>query len=290
MNKSFFNKSLIVIFLILCCIIGTLYPAFAFFSDAITNIEYLSTSNVLLDLSDLELEYGVTNINDANNTLVQTNIFNIDEIYSFGFTLKNLSKSALKINSILKIAWDNSSFDLPESNCIYLYSNSMTDEEIKYDLENNNASSALINMNSNDKFNLTMNDNSTRLGFEYSLSDLYLDSSLPNGDTNSLSNGISSKTYNFKVVFAIIPNNGQKILDFEMHKNQNLKIDIESNATTTNFSLWKNQKTATVVLNNAIINNTSDVVNNYEYTGDIQTFTAPYTGTYKLEVWGAERW
>ena len=27
---------------------------------------------------------------------------------------------------------------------------------------------------------------------------------------------------------------------------------------------------------------------NFDYTGGIQTFTAPDTGTYKLEVWGAQ--
>lgn len=26
----------------------------------------------------------------------------------------------------------------------------------------------------------------------------------------------------------------------------------------------------------------------FYYTGSIQTFTAPYTGTYKLECWGAQ--
>ena len=29
------------------------------------------------------------------------------------------------------------------------------------------------------------------------------------------------------------------------------------------------------------------ITNNFEYTGDVQTFTAPYTGKYSLEVWGA---
>ena len=29
-------------------------------------------------------------------------------------------------------------------------------------------------------------------------------------------------------------------------------------------------------------------VKNFTYTGNVQTFTAPYTGYYKLEVWGAE--
>ena len=27
---------------------------------------------------------------------------------------------------------------------------------------------------------------------------------------------------------------------------------------------------------------------NYGYTGDVQTFTAPYTGVYKLRTWGAQ--
>ena len=30
-----------------------------------------------------------------------------------------------------------------------------------------------------------------------------------------------------------------------------------------------------------------NIILNYEYTGSVQTFTAPYAGTYKIEVWGA---
>lgn len=32
----------------------------------------------------------------------------------------------------------------------------------------------------------------------------------------------------------------------------------------------------------------SQLVGNYEYTGKIQTFVAPYTGNYKIELWGAQ--
>jgi len=30
-----------------------------------------------------------------------------------------------------------------------------------------------------------------------------------------------------------------------------------------------------------------EIVEDYSYTGNYQEFTAPYTGEYKLEVWGA---
>ncbi len=36
-----------------------------------------------------------------------------------------------------------------------------------------------------------------------------------------------------------------------------------------------------------IYNLTKSITYNYDYTGNVQTFTAPYTGTYKIECWGA---
>ena len=36
-----------------------------------------------------------------------------------------------------------------------------------------------------------------------------------------------------------------------------------------------------------IYNLTKSITYNYDYTGNAQTFTAPYTGTYKIECWGA---
>ena len=65
--------------------------------------------------------------------------------------------------------------------------------------------------------------------------------------------------------------------------------------------LWLDYNTTLEDLNNEIksfkskiivvgkpINYTGDVVFDFDYTGDIQTFTAPVSGTYKLETWGAQ--
>ena len=45
--------------------------------------------------------------------------------------------------------------------------------------------------------------------------------------------------------------------------------------------IWEGGKTY-------IYNLTKPIMYNYDYTGNVQTFTAPYTGTYKIECWGAE--
>ena len=65
--------------------------------------------------------------------------------------------------------------------------------------------------------------------------------------------------------------------------------------------LWIDYDTTLEDLNNEIktfkskiivvgkpINYEGDTVFNFDYTGDIQTFTAPVSGTYKLETWGAQ--
>lgn len=41
-------------------------------------------------------------------------------------------------------------------------------------------------------------------------------------------------------------------------------------------------------LNHVHADDSSQVVWNFDYTGAVQTFTAPRDGTYKLEVWGAQ--
>ena len=59
---------------------------------------------------------------------------------------------------------------------------------------------------------------------------------------------------------------------------------IYSNGTTFSTTIsgtWKAGNVYTYQLSKS-------VVYNFDYTGNVQTFTVPYTGTYKLEVWGAQ--
>ena len=51
-------------------------------------------------------------------------------------------------------------------------------------------------------------------------------------------------------------------------------------STTISSGTWTSGNTYTYKLS-------KNIILNYEYTGSVQTFTAPYTGTYKIEVWGA---
>mgnify|MGYP001194013928 CR=1 FL=1 len=56
-----------------------------------------------------------------------------------------------------------------------------------------------------------------------------------------------------------------------------------SNGTTFSTvisGIWTAENTCTYQLSKS-------VVYNFDYTGDVQTFTAPYTGTYKIQCWGA---
>ena len=282
LNKIF--VLLLSVAVLILCMFYNAGPMLAFFSDTISSISSVLTGNVSLDLYDLKLQN--TNANtyqtDPNNQLVQINNFTLGNVNEFDFTLKNNGKSAVKVSPILKITWDSSTLDLAEAGIVYLYPATMTDSEIRSDISSNNASLALVNTNSNDQVNLTMNDGTNRKGFEYDLGTIYLNSSLENGETTPLSGNNASKTYSFKVVIA---SNSSGLPDINVYKNENLKIDVEAQTTTINTSFWKDTKKATVSLNNFNFNETTE---DFDYTGNYEEYIVPVTGQYRLEVWGAQ--
>lgn len=55
-----------------------------------------------------------------------------------------------------------------------------------------------------------------------------------------------------------------------LYTNGDTAVNIASGTSKTLYAVWKQEN------------------KNFAYTGNIQTFTAPYTGYYKLEVWGAQ--
>lgn len=271
-----------IIILLLLCYMLCFTPILAVLSDTVDTVINLTSSSISLSLSNLRLDDKT----DVNNELVEISSFILGEIHSFGFTLTNEGKSANKVNTKIKIAWDKESEELPEANSIYIYPETMTTEEIKNDISSNNAGLALVNFNDNDQVNLTMNDGTVRKGISYELDTIYLDSILAEGETTELSGGEKIRTYGFKVIFEIRTEAGQLITDFDKYGGENLKIDIESIASTIRISLWGDTKKATVKLNDAIVQIEPD--QEFNYTGYCEEYIAPVTGVYRLEVWGAQ--
>ena len=283
LNKLFIVL-LSVVVLALCMAYNIIGPMFAFFSDTVSSALSGLTGSISLNLYDLKLQdtNASTYQTDPNNALVQVNNFTLGNVNEFDFTLSNDGKNAIKVTSMLKIAWDDSNTDLPEDGIVYLYPAAMTDDEIKSDIADNNAGLALLNENSNDQVNLTMNDGTNRKGVEYDLDTIYLDSSLAGGQTTPLSGSSTSKTYDFKVAMAA---SSSQVSGISIYKNENLKIDIEAQATTVTPSIWKYTKKATVELDNF---NFAETAKDFNYTGNYEEYIVPVTGQYRLEVWGAQ--
>ena len=62
-------------------------------------------------------------------------------------------------------------------------------------------------------------------------------------------------------------------------------VDVNTVGTyTINYSYQSHSVSRTVIVRSSVIDNNFD----FEYTGNIKTFTVPYTGKYKLETWGAQ--
>ena len=78
------------------------------------------------------------------------------------------------------------------------------------------------------------------------------------------------------------------ILKSNESKDYSLRLWIDYNTTLEDLNNEiKSFKSKIVVLGKPI-NYTGDTVFNFDYTGGEQTFTAPVSGTYRLETWGAQ--
>ena len=80
------------------------------------------------------------------------------------------------------------------------------------------------------------------------------------------------------------------ILKSQESKDYSLRLWIDYNTTLEDLNNEiKSFKSKIVVVGKPInFNYTGDMVFNFDYTGSEQTFTAPVSGTYKLETWGAQ--
>lgn len=80
----------------------------------------------------------------------------------------------------------------------------------------------------------------------------------------------------------IVGNNGRKKIYFNSKK-----ITSGTNSVIYNKIEFKNFSSANITETGNVFKDVVAIYN-YEYTGNVQSFTAPTDGKYKLEVWGAE--
>ena len=78
------------------------------------------------------------------------------------------------------------------------------------------------------------------------------------------------------------------ILKSQESKDYSLRLWIDYNTTLEDLNNEIKAFKSKIVVVGKPINYTGDTVFNFDYTGGEQTFTAPVSGTYKLETWGAQ--
>ena len=78
------------------------------------------------------------------------------------------------------------------------------------------------------------------------------------------------------------------ILKSQESKDYSLRLWIDYNTTLEDLNNEVKSFKSKIVVVGKPINYTGDTVFNFDYTGGEQTFTAPVSGTYRLETWGAQ--
>ena len=78
------------------------------------------------------------------------------------------------------------------------------------------------------------------------------------------------------------------ILKSQESKDYSLRLWIDYNTTLEDLDNEIKTFKSKIVVVGKPINYTGDTVFNFDYTGGEQTFTAPVSGTYKIELWGAQ--
>ena len=78
------------------------------------------------------------------------------------------------------------------------------------------------------------------------------------------------------------------ILKSQESNDYSLRLWIDYNTTLEDLNNEIKSFKSKIVVVGKPINYTGDTVFNFDYTGGEQTFTAPVSGTYKLETWGAQ--
>ena len=71
--------------------------------------------------------------------------------------------------------------------------------------------------------------------------------------------------------------------------NYNLDLtNIENKSYYVTYTVNQDNKTITSTRQITFVPDSTDYTNNFDYTGDSQTFTTKYDGSYKVELWGAQ--
>ena len=183
--------------------------------------------------------------------------------------------------------------EIVKNNLIYAWAFSGTDTK---GFKATNKASVTVDTNKL-LFSITGNDPQSEVDVDIDASAIsYMKIYFDNNSTGTLGQVFWKKTgtsyaeaNSIKYNMTSMTANQVQTIEFDKQSNWNgnitgLRWDF-SNAASGNVKISKIEIYGFGSAEADVANNTSTT---YEYTGDVQTFTAPAAGTYQLEVWGAE--
>mgnify|MGYP004466706385 CR=1 FL=1 len=118
------------------------------------------------------------------------------------------------------------------------------------------------------------------------LSSAFLDVMLNNGEIKRLNTYSSANKVNSSSIESRELETG--ILGNKESKDYSLRLWIDYDTTMEDLNNETKVLKSKVTVIGTPISYTGSTIFNFDYTGDEQTFTAPVSGTYKLEIWGAQ--
>ena len=124
------KKKITAILLIVVLIIVLMIEAsLSFFSDVIIN-----GTNTILGAVDITMSDVL--IDDEVST------WTLGDVNNFEWTITNTGRSAVRLTNTLRIGWETPGLNV--GNVVFVYPKTMSDDEVRYDIENNNGEGAII--------------------------------------------------------------------------------------------------------------------------------------------------
>ncbi|MCL2341997.1 MAG: CalY family protein [Firmicutes bacterium] len=181
--------------------------AYAFFSDNVVKTVSGTAGTVKLQPVILLTEQDPL---DPDTDLAAAPIINWKpgDVTTIEWTVENAGNKSIYTLNSLQIAWDVST-DMPEQNIIYLYPDTMSDDNIRNDILNNNAGNSIDA--GSDQNDITTLYNMAK-GYNYQFSGNVLDGTgngaeigdarTPDSSTHNLPDGTISQTIRLKLAFS----------------------------------------------------------------------------------------
>ena len=298
-ETSIKRKIMAIVLITVLLTVLVIESALSFFSDIVISATNTVLGTVNIETTNVQVEQQDTIPEEHPITFIPgtpgVQYWTLGDVNNFRWTVTNTGRSRVRLTNTLRIAWDLDILEyLSTLNVVHVYSASMTDSDIRYDIANNNAGNAL-NSSILTETDFEFQNDDERRGIELVLENLtginhiYLDGTMESVGTTP----ISTHTFEFKIAFGLREDSGEPMTYINQFIGEHLHVEIETRANLTSGSTaWANTQYGNVRLrvdpdHEVFTGLIPGDVWDYYFTGGMQQATIG-PGTYFLQVWGAQ--